>query len=134
MCSSDLMIRRPPRSTRETTLFPYTTLFRSKEFKALSNLRKLAKDRLPIDSALNSFTRANNGQLPTELSQLKPYFKSVLDDATLDAVLARYKLLHTGTLSELPPDGWIVVEKAPVDKDYDSLAVFGNGFSTSTRP
>src|SRR5881409_3550630 len=23
------MIRRPPRSTRETTLFPYTTLFRS---------------------------------------------------------------------------------------------------------
>ena len=26
MCSSDLMIRRPPRST----LFPYTTLFRSK--------------------------------------------------------------------------------------------------------
>ena len=27
MCSSDLMIRRPPRST----LFPYTTLFRSVE-------------------------------------------------------------------------------------------------------
>src|SRR6188472_4736128 len=25
-----LMIRRPPRSTRETTLFPYTTLFRSR--------------------------------------------------------------------------------------------------------
>src|SRR5881409_4361927 len=24
-----LMIRHPPRSTRETTLFPYTTLFRS---------------------------------------------------------------------------------------------------------
>src|SRR5204862_4048111 len=62
--------------------------------KALSNLRKLAKDRLPIDSALSSFTRANNGQLPTDLSQLKPYFTSDLDDATLDAVLARYKLLH----------------------------------------
>ena len=29
MCSSDLMIRRPPRSTLELTLFPYTTLFRS---------------------------------------------------------------------------------------------------------
>jgi signal transduction histidine kinase len=25
------MIRRPPRSTQPTTLFPYTTLFRSKE-------------------------------------------------------------------------------------------------------
>src|SRR3546814_6744564 len=28
-----LMIRRPPRSTRTDTLFPYTTLFRSAEFR-----------------------------------------------------------------------------------------------------
>src|SRR3546814_14762211 len=28
-----LMIRRPPRSTRTDTLFPYTTLFRSGEFE-----------------------------------------------------------------------------------------------------
>src|SRR3546814_7831361 len=28
------MIRRPPRSTRTDTLFPYTTLFRSKAFVA----------------------------------------------------------------------------------------------------
>src|SRR3546814_969365 len=27
------MIRRPPRSTRTDTLFPYTTLFRSDDFK-----------------------------------------------------------------------------------------------------
>src|SRR3546814_19909370 len=27
------MIRRPPRSTRTDTLFPYTTLFRSREMK-----------------------------------------------------------------------------------------------------
>src|SRR3546814_13448816 len=31
-----LMIRRPPRSTRTDTLFPYTTLFRSAEDSALS--------------------------------------------------------------------------------------------------
>src|SRR3546814_21160999 len=30
-----LMIRRPPRSTRTDTLFPYTTLFRSAEVDAL---------------------------------------------------------------------------------------------------
>src|SRR3546814_7813020 len=30
MCSFCVMIRRPPRSTRTDTLFPYTTLFRSK--------------------------------------------------------------------------------------------------------
>src|SRR3546814_8721979 len=37
-----LMIRRPPRSTRTDTLFPYTTLFRSIEF-ALPCPRQLAK-------------------------------------------------------------------------------------------
>src|SRR3546814_19477860 len=31
MCVFFLMIRRPPRSTRTDTLFPYTTLFRSPE-------------------------------------------------------------------------------------------------------
>src|SRR3546814_19267579 len=31
MCIFVLMIRRPPRSTRTDTLFPYTTLFRSRE-------------------------------------------------------------------------------------------------------
>src|SRR3546814_16727020 len=30
ICFFFLMIRRPPRSTRTDTLFPYTTLFRSK--------------------------------------------------------------------------------------------------------
>src|SRR3546814_6928038 len=33
-CLFFLMIRRPPRSTRTDTLFPYTTLFRSAEFLA----------------------------------------------------------------------------------------------------
>src|SRR3546814_11108362 len=33
------MIRRPPRSTRTDTLFPYTTLFRSTVTKALQGFR-----------------------------------------------------------------------------------------------
>src|SRR3546814_1783172 len=32
-CLVFLMIRRPPRSTRTDTLFPYTTLFRSQHFE-----------------------------------------------------------------------------------------------------
>src|SRR3546814_13543000 len=32
ICMFFLMIRRPPRSTRTDTLFPYTTLFRSEGF------------------------------------------------------------------------------------------------------
>src|SRR3546814_11258182 len=34
VCLLFLMIRRPPRSTRTDTLFPYTTLFRSGHFRA----------------------------------------------------------------------------------------------------
>src|SRR3546814_2715426 len=33
------MIRRPPRSTRTDTLFPYTTLFRSRMVKTISRMR-----------------------------------------------------------------------------------------------
>lgn len=103
--------------------------------RTLAWLRSLAKNRMPMGEALNAFTRANNGQLPTDLAQLKPYFKSALgktplDDAGLDAILGRYKLLHAGNLNEFSPDTWFIAEKAPVDKDYDSRAKFGNGRST----
>src|SRR3546814_6910979 len=42
-----LMIRRPPRSTRTDTLFPYTTLFRS--FLAWHAWRDVDAGRWPID-------------------------------------------------------------------------------------
>src|SRR3546814_18231275 len=37
-----LMIRRPPRSTRTDTLFPYTTLFRSPDRSACARARAIA--------------------------------------------------------------------------------------------
>src|SRR3546814_14284976 len=45
VCLFFLMIRRPPRSTRTDTLFPYTTLFRSDFFgaEAVAQLRQDAK-------------------------------------------------------------------------------------------
>src|SRR3546814_9052615 len=47
------MIRRPPRSTRTDTLFPYTTLFRSAEGKAAPGRQDTASHRslygLPTD-------------------------------------------------------------------------------------
>src|SRR3546814_16647035 len=46
------MIRRPPRSTRTDTLFPYTTLFRSKGF--------VLKTQLDIKQAIE-FSMANKG-------------------------------------------------------------------------
>src|SRR3546814_9427828 len=43
LCFFVLMIRRPPRSTRTDTLFPYTTLFRSPAYRNL--LRAHEADR-----------------------------------------------------------------------------------------
>src|SRR3546814_2969227 len=54
------MIRRPPRSTRTDTLFPYTTLFRSLEREAPHALRYRAQRR-PL--------RANLGHLQEPLRQ-----------------------------------------------------------------
>src|SRR3546814_19887016 len=39
-CMFFLMIRRPPRSTRTDTLFPYTTLFRSAGVRGASDRRR----------------------------------------------------------------------------------------------
>src|SRR3546814_20850592 len=64
------MIRRPPRSTRTDTLFPYTTLFRSARFR-LSLDEKLAKLLLlrkrgihhdPIDRACRRLFRLRFGR------------------------------------------------------------------------
>src|SRR3546814_9652881 len=46
------MIRRPPRSTRTDTLFPYTTLFRS-SYRAIVSLRKP-----PISSSISRWSDA----------------------------------------------------------------------------
>src|SRR3546814_12385096 len=43
LCFFFLMIRRPPRSTRTDTLFPYTTLFRSPKFEAMLAIQTARK-------------------------------------------------------------------------------------------
>src|SRR3546814_12539025 len=51
------MIRRPPRSTRTDTLFPYTTLFRSSMFMVQAKINQIIltftglKGRFPVDEA-----------------------------------------------------------------------------------
>jgi heat shock protein HtpX len=68
------MIRRPPRSTQPTTLFPYTTLFRSafsryREFRADEAGAHLAGKRKMIAALqrLQSFHDAPS-QLPKEMT------------------------------------------------------------------
>src|SRR3546814_12915007 len=54
-----LMIRRPPRSTRTDTLFPYTTLFRSaSRLPGVSSTLALARRALAEGTTLDALTRA----------------------------------------------------------------------------
>src|SRR3546814_2982003 len=53
------MIRRPPRSTRTDTLFPYTTLFRSIDFElGFRERRALGSSTGPEYGSLSSFSPA----------------------------------------------------------------------------
>jgi len=90
---------------------------------ALSQLRIAAKDRFApmMAQALRNYTHASGGELPNDLSQLKPYFDSTVGDE----ILGRYKLLHTGHLSDVPSEDMLVAEKAVVDERLDSLYSIG---------
>src|SRR3546814_13909037 len=62
------MIRRPPRSTRTDTLFPYTTLFRSPRQKVSSIYEKLSAERkhLQTEGKLPSWLTTGGYQLVKE--------------------------------------------------------------------
>src|SRR3546814_8019776 len=63
------MIRRPPRSTRTDTLFPYTTLFRSREAGPVAG--RLVRHRLPGDVVLvDDSYNANPGSLNAAIDTL----------------------------------------------------------------
>src|SRR3546814_1592417 len=57
-CFFFLMIRRPPRSTRTDTLFPYTTLFRSS-----STTRSFTTVGLPVEQQLAMWQAYNSEAL-----------------------------------------------------------------------
>src|SRR6056297_2140592 len=62
------MIRRPPRSTRTDTLFPYTTLFRSSEIEVLAAVH----DHEGVESVpLDSIELARSEEHTSELQSLR---------------------------------------------------------------
>src|SRR3546814_6497036 len=64
------MIRRPPRSTRTDTLFPYTTLFRSRALSLSSAAsHHWVLPRSSIDSTLNSDCQTGNRRVPPRKSK-----------------------------------------------------------------
>src|SRR3712207_8640916 len=79
-----LMIRRPPRST----LFPYTTLFRS------TNDKNVASGS-PVDDAMGNRVQDNkNGNVTTHEENTKNYEISKIEDKTIDRKSTRLNSSH----------------------------------------
>src|SRR5262249_46640196 len=90
---------------------------------ASSNIRNIAKREFGsvLQEALRAYTDANNGQLPQDLAQLKPFFTQPVDDATLQ----RYKLLQTGALADVPHSEYLIADVAPLlDEEHDAVYRF----------
>jgi hypothetical protein len=77
---------------------------------ALSHLRREATDQFLfiLASALGAYLKASGDRLPTDLSELKPYGVTEIDDA----LLTRYELRASGSVAGLPPDFPLVGRKA----------------------
>src|SRR3546814_4822955 len=109
------MIRRPPRSTRTDTLFPYTTLFRSANRTAFLWGRRAAHDLAAVEKA--AAPRSGPGDLSSpgdrHLSQ------------SLDEVVARRVAFLTGYQDA----AYAARYKALVEKARAAEAARAPGFS-----
>src|SRR3546814_18073597 len=77
-----LMIRRPPRSTRTDTLFPYTTLVRSLIPRALEILERETEERVAGEQF-----RDPGGRVPLRLEVGKPGRRSEEHTSELQSLM-----------------------------------------------
>src|SRR3546814_3442766 len=96
------MIRRPPRSTRTDTLFPYTTLFRSQLKRALTDIAALPpgeeRRRFEIETQIVATSlaelRGDVGRADELLAGLWPGLKQADSQLSAAALLTRSRLCH----------------------------------------
>src|SRR3546814_18073183 len=92
------MIRRPPRSPRTDTPFPYTTLFRAEDIHAPrlpeTVLIEVARTGHPISSAQQDGAGASSAASTTDLGE--PYH--VIPLVAKGRVLGSFALIGTGSL------------------------------------
>ncbi len=94
----------------------------------ISNQRSNAEQKFAAQAfkAVKQFVRENEGRFPADLSHLKPYFESPIDDA----ILQRYavvpaKSLANKVLAETGGD-WVITQKGPpMNKKYDVRFAIG---------
>src|SRR3546814_15141877 len=115
------MIRRPPRSTRTDTLFPYTTLFRSPEHQRFVHSGPLVLGAAPLKSQTSTADRDRtvprrskpssrttlNGEQPYLWDRLQP--QDVMSRHRGAKHRRSYELL--GGISLLSPEYLLTVER-----------------------
>jgi hypothetical protein len=107
------------------SIYPNTLSSDEECRRAMSSIRANAELRVLdiLGDALRKYGAANNGQFPHELSQLSPYFRSLLEDT----ILERYEIVRADSLvSELRQgEDWVITQKAPVDEMWDARLTIG---------
>jgi hypothetical protein len=96
------------------------------ESRRMSNARHKAQMRFAkgaLSNALGQYGNSNNGQFPTELAPLAPYFKSPMDGSVLEG----WVVVSTSSLPEdLRVSGeWAITQKAPINPELDQRCVIG---------
>src|SRR3546814_1067993 len=107
------MIRRPPRSTRTDTLFPYTTLFRSNDllFLDLAEVRALLGEDEGVGSGLADLVREEMAKcdpddVEFELDMSAIGFEGIFQDIVQRSELDYVEVEAAWTCSKMRPDGF----------------------------
>jgi RNA polymerase sigma factor (sigma-70 family) len=93
--------------------------------RALAALRGAGENKFAgtmLQPALQKFLQANNGQFPTDIAQLQPYFNSPVDDA----ILQRWEISPSSAVPNVGVGDSIITEKAAVDDLLDSRMAIGS--------
>lgn len=95
---------------------------------AMSRARTMAEGHIFHDvlkPALQQYAQGNNGQFPTDIAQLKLWFKSPVDEAILQrwVVLPKNKLAPD--LQAQLNEDWFITQKAPVNATLDQRYLGG---------
>jgi RNA polymerase sigma factor (sigma-70 family) len=86
--------------------------------KALSTLRAAGENKfaLMLQKALKNYMKQNGDAVPTELSQLRPFFSPNTDDS----LFQRWEIAPASTIESLGLGGdTVITEKAAVDDNFD---------------
>src|SRR3546814_17632805 len=116
------MIRRPPRSTRTDTLFPYTTLFRS-----LHRVHVL--DVFGQQLAVEADGRHRQGDEAGEGAEAEQLYKEDREDHLLEAARQR----EHATAAVVDRRGCQVARRPAADRDRDGYADDLRGDGARTR-